>query len=152
MSFVRNTFGFFKRMVLRSHTPHNQVIKVLPKKRHAMSTFRTYELGGDPFNDRIEFYLTDGSTAGGFGDPVPDGEVRKQIRELTEDESGLLSGLQKSKIDSLRKPGHLDYLHFFSARWLLSTAVVSAYISIDGFSDKAGFTAGSTVCTDTITR
>lgn len=53
MSFVKNTFGFFERKVLRIHTPLNQVIKGLPKQRHAMSTFRTYELGGDPFNDRI---------------------------------------------------------------------------------------------------
>lgn len=51
-----------------------------------MPTFRTYSLGGDPFSDRIEFFLTDGSTAGGFGDPVPDREVRKINPPLTEAE------------------------------------------------------------------
>lgn len=52
----------------------------------AMPTYRTYSLGGDPFNDRIEFFLTHDSTAGGFGDPVPDGEVREVTPPLTEEE------------------------------------------------------------------
>lgn len=85
MSFVKNTLGFFKRKVLRIHPPHSQVITDLPGQRRSMPTFRTYELGGDPFNDRIEFHLTDAGTSG-FGDPVPYGEVRKPARELTEDE------------------------------------------------------------------
>ena len=84
MSFVKNTLDFFKRRVLRIRPRHNQVIVNLPEQRRSMPTFRTYELGGDPFNDRIEFHLTEGTS--GFGDPVPEGEVRKPARELSEDE------------------------------------------------------------------
>lgn len=85
MSFVKSTLDFFKRKVLRIHLPHSQVAKDLPDQQRSMPTFRTYELGGDPFNDRIEFHLTDAG-ASGFGDPVADGEVRKPVRELTEGE------------------------------------------------------------------
>lgn len=111
MSFVKNTLDFFKRNVLRIRPQKDrQVIKavpgfpvgsdpvndrteyfirvggdVKPDRPRAMPTYRTYSLGGDPFNDRIEFHLTDAGTSG-FGDPVPEGEVRKPVRELTEDE------------------------------------------------------------------
>lgn len=85
MSFVKNTLDFFKRKVLRIHPPHGPAVKDLPDQRRSMPTFRTYELGGDPFNDRIEFHLAGAGTSG-FGDPIPEGEVRKPARELTEDE------------------------------------------------------------------
>lgn len=78
-----------------------------PKYRHrqggnrndlpTMPTFRTYSFGGDPFNDRIEFFLTDGSTAGGFGDPVPDGEVRKITPPLTDAEIRAAFGVRERK-------------------------------------------------------
>lgn len=76
-----------------------------PKYRHkqdgnrydppTMPTFRTYSLGGDPFNDRIEFFLTDGSTAGGFGDPLPDGEVRQITPPLTDAEVRAAFGVRE---------------------------------------------------------
>lgn len=84
MYFVKNALDFFKQKVVRIRSRHNQVIEDFPDQRPSRPTFRTYELGGDPFNDRIEFHLTDGGS--GFGDPVPDGEARKPARELTEEE------------------------------------------------------------------
>lgn len=62
-----------------------------------MPTFRTYSLGGDPFNDRIEFFLKEGSTAGGFCDPLPDGEVRKITPPLTEAEIRVAFGVPERK-------------------------------------------------------
>lgn len=62
-----------------------------------MTTFRTYLLGGDPFNDRIEFFLKEGSHSGGFGDPVPDGEVRKITGDLTEDEIRVAFGITEKQ-------------------------------------------------------
>ena len=93
MPFVKSTLDFFKRKVLRIHPPPDQGVKDVPDQRRSSPTFRTYELGGDPFNDRIEFHLTDG--ASGFGDPVPDGEARKPARELTEEEIRAAFGYEK---------------------------------------------------------
>lgn len=78
MSFVKNTLDFFKRNVLGIR-PAVRSIEDLPAQRRSMPTFRTYTLGGDPFNDRIEFHLTDAGTSG-FGDPVPEGEVLKRTK------------------------------------------------------------------------
>ena len=93
MSFVKNTLDFFKRKAPRFRSRHNKVIEKSPAQRRSNPTFRTYKLGGDPFNDRIEFHLTDAGTSG-FGDPVPDGEVRKPRRELSEDEIRAAYGCQ----------------------------------------------------------
>lgn len=93
MYFVKNALDLLKRRVLRFCSRHNKAIENSPDQRRSMPTFRTYELGGDPFNDRIEFHLTDAGTSG-FGDPVADGEVRKPARDLTEDEIRAAYGCQ----------------------------------------------------------
>ena len=86
--------------ILRIRRPkyrHRQGDSVNRYDPPTMPTFRTYSLGGDPFNDRIEFFLTDGSTAGGFGDPLPDGEVRQITPPLTDAEIRAAFGVRVQK-------------------------------------------------------
>lgn len=61
MSFVKNALDFVLWDVLRLRRPkyrHRQVADGLGSNQPATVTLRTFPPGGDPFDDRIEFHLT----------------------------------------------------------------------------------------------
>lgn len=60
MSIVKNAIDCLMRHILRVYLPKNrrwQIADGLDSNHPATVTLRTFPLGGDPFDDRIEFHL-----------------------------------------------------------------------------------------------
>jgi hypothetical protein len=73
MPLMKNIYDFFMRYVLLRRSKERNV-QAVDRPDHTnetrLVTLRTYEPGGDPFNDRIEFHLSNApGVPSGFREP-----------------------------------------------------------------------------------